>query len=462
MELGAATQLFAAPDGRSTSGKQTGCNRVSTDRQPCYYVLCRIVTVCNPDRWKVAAPARSDMHIIPIMPAKRPAAQTVQEGNPDPWSKTKHGPASPYIVSQDTPLSVVVATQRRKAGTQAGKGRICQRFVQAAARSSAAFPPTNRPGQERAEARRRGPAGLAGRNVLWLASLSSVSSRRGLGQEDSGNRDLLLVAPSRYRDQPVFFLLDLLDGPSVMEARLHHTYAPLVGSAKLGNRVAVGRPNQAEPLHCISPLLQTDRPTRPPTFATFTTTVVLDIPFSNMAKLFIGGLAWHTEEGTLRQKFEEFGPVEEAVVVKDRDTGRSRGFGFVRYANEADAETAIASMNNIEFDGRTIRVDRASDSGSRGGFSGRGGGGGYAPRGGYGGGQQMHQAPYGAAPQGYQMGGPPVYQQYGRGGYPPQVPQYGGQPNQGWGQPVYGYPDQQQSPPQQQGQQQPPQGGQGY
>lgn len=69
---------------------------------------------------------------------------------------------------------------------------------------------------------------------------------------------------------------------------------------------------------------------------------------TSTTKLFIGGLAWHTEEATLRQKFEEFGLVDEAVVVKDRDTGRSRGFGFVRYTNEDDAQRAIAAMNNIE------------------------------------------------------------------------------------------------------------------
>jgi RNA recognition motif-containing protein len=69
-----------------------------------------------------------------------------------------------------------------------------------------------------------------------------------------------------------------------------------------------------------------------------------------MSKLFIGGLAWHTEEATLRQKFEEFGPVEEAVVVKDRDTGRSRGFGFVRYTQEGDAQNAIVAMNNVEYE----------------------------------------------------------------------------------------------------------------
>ncbi|KAF6839902.1 RNA recognition domain-containing protein [Colletotrichum plurivorum] len=165
-----------------------------------------------------------------------------------------------------------------------------------------------------------------------------------------------------------------------------------------------------------------------------------------MSKLFIGGLAWHTEEGTLRQKFEEFGAVEEAVVVKDRDTGRSRGFGFVRYTQEGDAQKAIAAMNNVEFDGRTIRVDKASDNGPRGG--------GF--RGGFGGGRGGYGAPpmqYGGQPGGYPV--PNMYQQpaYGRG-YPPQQP-YGAAPPQDGGYPApgYGYP----ADPSQQSQ-----GGRGY
>jgi len=141
-----------------------------------------------------------------------------------------------------------------------------------------------------------------------------------------------------------------------------------------------------------------------------------------MSKLFIGGLAWHTDENALRQKFEEFGAVEEAVVVKDRDTGRSRGFGFVRYGQETDAEAAITAMNNIEFDGRTIRVDKASERGSGGGGGGggfgggRGGGGGYGGRGGgYGGGGyggDRGGGSYGGQGGGYSGGGG-----YGGGGY---------------------------------------------
>ncbi|KAF5250018.1 hypothetical protein FANTH_4704 [Fusarium anthophilum] len=174
-------------------------------------------------------------------------------------------------------------------------------------------------------------------------------------------------------------------------------------------------------------------------------------PRSNMSKLFIGGLAWHTEEATLRQKFEEFGPVEEAVVVKDRDTGRSRGFGFVRYTQEGDAQKAIATMNNVEFDGRTIRVDKASDNGPRGGF---GRGGGYGR--GFGG-----PAPYGMAPpgHGYQVPAPNMYapMPYGRG-YPPPQQAYGAPPQGFMPQQQFGYPDPSQMPPQQQ----PPQGGRGY
>jgi len=161
-----------------------------------------------------------------------------------------------------------------------------------------------------------------------------------------------------------------------------------------------------------------------------------------MSKLFIGGLAWHTDDGTLRQKFEEFGQVEEAVVVKDRDTGRSRGFGFVRFANDADADSAMQALNNEEFDGRRIRVDKASDRGGggapRGGGYGGGSGGGY--RGGYGGGQGGNYGGGGGREGGYGGGqgggaswGPP------QGGYPPRGG-YGGQ--QGGGQGGYGGQDQ--------------------
>ncbi|KAF2261889.1 RNA-binding domain-containing protein [Lojkania enalia] len=151
-----------------------------------------------------------------------------------------------------------------------------------------------------------------------------------------------------------------------------------------------------------------------------------------MSKLFIGGLAWHTDDATLRQKFSEFGQVEEAVVVKDRDTGRSRGFGFVRFSQESEADAAMQSMNNVEFDGRMIRVDKASDrsggGGGGGGFGGGrgggggGGGGGYQYRGGYGGQQGYGGAGSWGASQG---GGYAPRGGYGQG--------YGGQDQGGQG-----------------------------
>ncbi|RIB08123.1 hypothetical protein C2G38_1983307 [Gigaspora rosea] len=106
-------------------------------------------------------------------------------------------------------------------------------------------------------------------------------------------------------------------------------------------------------------------------------------------KLFVGGLSWGTDDDSLRSKFEEYGRVEDAIVICDRDTGRSRGFGFVTFANDEDAEAAIQNMNEQEFDGRTIKVDRASErssssSSSRSNYN-NGGGGGYH-RGGGGGG----------------------------------------------------------------------------
>ncbi len=104
-------------------------------------------------------------------------------------------------------------------------------------------------------------------------------------------------------------------------------------------------------------------------------------------KLFVGGLAWGTDDAGLRQAFEQYGSVTEAKVVMDRDTGRSKGFGFVSYTEDSAADEAKRAMNGAELGGRTIRVDfaidrRADERGGGGGFGGRGGGGGG---GGYGG-----------------------------------------------------------------------------
>ena len=91
-------------------------------------------------------------------------------------------------------------------------------------------------------------------------------------------------------------------------------------------------------------------------------------------KLFVGGISWNTSEASLREAFEQFGEVAEATIVMDRDTGRSRGFGFVTFNEEADALKAVEQLNGTELDGRTIRVDQANER-PRGGGGGGGGGG---------------------------------------------------------------------------------------
>ncbi len=115
-------------------------------------------------------------------------------------------------------------------------------------------------------------------------------------------------------------------------------------------------------------------------------------------KLFVGGLAWATTAETLKEAFEAFGTVTEATVVSDRDTGRSRGFGFVAFENEADGRKALESMEGAVLDGRNIRVSEAvqRDPSERrprreGGFGGGGrreGGFGGGDRGGFGGGRR--------------------------------------------------------------------------
>ena len=90
-------------------------------------------------------------------------------------------------------------------------------------------------------------------------------------------------------------------------------------------------------------------------------------------KLFIGGLSFSTTEERLRELFAGAGTVESAAVVTDRDTGRSRGFGFVEMATAEDAAEAVKKFNGQNVDGRTLKVELANPSGSGGG---RGGGGG--------------------------------------------------------------------------------------
>jgi RNA recognition motif-containing protein len=95
-------------------------------------------------------------------------------------------------------------------------------------------------------------------------------------------------------------------------------------------------------------------------------------------KLYVGNLAYSVNDTTLRGLFEPFGNVESARVISDRDTGSSKGFGFVEMA-DADAQKAMGALNGREVDGRALRVNEARPQESRGGG-----------RGGYGGGRNRY------------------------------------------------------------------------
>lgn len=78
-------------------------------------------------------------------------------------------------------------------------------------------------------------------------------------------------------------------------------------------------------------------------------------------KLFVGGLSWDTNDAGLHEAFERFGTVREAKVILDRDTGRSRGFGFVTLGDATEAQNAQREMDGSTLDGRQIRVNEAQD-----------------------------------------------------------------------------------------------------
>ncbi|KAI8585223.1 hypothetical protein HDU87_001392 [Geranomyces variabilis] len=133
------------------------------------------------------------------------------------------------------------------------------------------------------------------------------------------------------------------------------------------------------------------------------------------AKIFVGNLSWGTTDESLYAAFSQFGSISDCLVLKDRETGRSRGFGFVTFAEEAQAQAAIDGMNDQDLDGRQIRVNLANErpaGGAGGGF--RGGRGGYSSgggRGGYGGQGYGGQGGYGGGQGGY--GGNQGYQNQG-------------------------------------------------
>jgi RNA recognition motif-containing protein len=144
-------------------------------------------------------------------------------------------------------------------------------------------------------------------------------------------------------------------------------------------------------------------------------------------KLYVGNLAYSVRDESLQQAFSQYGTVTSAKVMMDRETGRSKGFGFVEMGSDAEAQAAINGMNGQALEGRAIVVNEARPreerpGGFRGGYGGSGGGGGYGGggggggyggggggRGGYGGGGGGGRSPYGNGGRGGGYGG-------GRGG----------------------------------------------
>jgi RNA recognition motif-containing protein len=91
-------------------------------------------------------------------------------------------------------------------------------------------------------------------------------------------------------------------------------------------------------------------------------------------KLFVGSLSWDTNDEGLNAAFSPYGEISEAIVISDRYTGRSRGFGFVTFNDDEAADKAIEALNGTELDGRSIRVDVAQAKERSGGGGGGGGG----------------------------------------------------------------------------------------
>ncbi|MGC4032534.1 MAG: RNA-binding protein [Tepidisphaeraceae bacterium] len=119
-------------------------------------------------------------------------------------------------------------------------------------------------------------------------------------------------------------------------------------------------------------------------------------------KLYVGNLSYDVDSSSLQELFSQFGNVQSAEIISDRETGRSKGFGFVEFSTEDEAQAAIAGLSGKQHGGRALTVNEAKPKTGGGGGGGYGGGGGG--RGGYGGGGGGGRGGYGGG------GG-------GRGGY---------------------------------------------
>ncbi|CAF2114340.1 BnaC08g49360D [Brassica napus] len=135
-------------------------------------------------------------------------------------------------------------------------------------------------------------------------------------------------------------------------------------------------------------------------------------------RCFVGGLAWATDDRALETAFSQYGDVLDSKIINDRETGRSRGFGFVTFKDEKSMKDAIEGMNGQDLDGRSITVNEAQSRGGGGGGGRGGGGGGYRSGGGggYGGGGGGYGGGGGRREGGYSGGGGGGYSSRGGGG----------------------------------------------
>ena len=78
-------------------------------------------------------------------------------------------------------------------------------------------------------------------------------------------------------------------------------------------------------------------------------------------KIFVGGLSWGTKEENMERLFSEIGPLASVKIIKDRNTGRSKGFGFVEFLHTGDADLAIEKLDGIELDGRNLKISMAQE-----------------------------------------------------------------------------------------------------
>ena len=141
-------------------------------------------------------------------------------------------------------------------------------------------------------------------------------------------------------------------------------------------------------------------------------------------RLYVGNLSFSATVDKLRAAFAAHGEVQDVHIATDRDSGQSRGFGFVTMGSPAAAAAAIAQMNGASLDGRNLKVNEAEErrpGGGGGGGGGRGGGGGYGGGGGggrrEGGGESGFRSPYGSGPRGGGGGNGGGGRREGGGGY---------------------------------------------